>query len=72
LSGYRVPRFTDVPLIEVVLLDRRDAPSAGAGEAPIVSVAPALANAIFDAVGVRIRSMPLVPGGLVASEPRSS
>jgi Aerobic-type carbon monoxide dehydrogenase, large subunit CoxL/CutL homologs len=64
-SDYRVPRIGDVPLIEVVLLDRRDLPSAGAGETPIIAVAPALANAIFAATGVRLRAMPLVPDGIV-------
>jgi len=59
LAQYRVPRFSDVPQIEVVMLDRRDLPSAGAGETPIVGVAPAIANAVFDATGKRIRSMPL-------------
>jgi isoquinoline 1-oxidoreductase len=58
-SQYRLPRFSDVPKIEVVLLDRKDLPSAGAGETPIVGLAPAVANAIFDATGKRIRSMPL-------------
>ena len=64
LSEYRVPRFRDLPAIETVLLDRKDLPSAGAGECPIVGLAPAIANAIFDAVGVRLRSLPLVPNGL--------
>jgi nicotinate dehydrogenase subunit B len=63
-SKYRLPRFSDVPAIEVVLLDRKDIPSAGAGEAPIEGVAPAIGNAIFDASGVRLRAMPLVPNGL--------
>jgi isoquinoline 1-oxidoreductase len=63
-SDYRVPRMNDVPELDTVLLDRRDLPSAGAGETPIVGVAPAIANAIFDASGVRLRSMPLVPRGL--------
>ncbi|HXH06691.1 MAG TPA: molybdopterin cofactor-binding domain-containing protein, partial [Vicinamibacterales bacterium] len=45
LEQYRVPRFTDVPPIEVVLLDRRDLPSAGAGETPIVAIAPAIGSA---------------------------
>ena len=58
-SQYRLPRFSDVPKIEVVLLDRKDLPSAGAGETPIVGLAPAIGNAIFDATGQRIRSMPL-------------
>ena len=64
LSRYRVPRFADMPKIESVLLDRKDIVSAGAGETPIVGVAPALGNAIFDATGQRIRSMPLAPKGL--------
>lgn len=65
LSEYRVPRFADVPPIEVVLVDLPDEPPAGAGETPIVAVAPAVANAIFAATGRRLRSMPLVPDGLV-------
>jgi isoquinoline 1-oxidoreductase len=58
-SLYRVPRFSDLPEIEVVLLDRKDLPSAGGGETPIVGIAPAVGNAVFDATGVRLRDMPL-------------
>jgi nicotinate dehydrogenase subunit B len=65
-SKYRVPRFSDVPKIETVLLDRKDIPSAGAGECPMIGLAPAIGNAIFDATGVRIRSLPMVPHGLKA------
>ena len=65
LSQYRVPRFSDVPPIEVVLIDRPDLPSAGGGEVPIVAVAPAIANAIVAASGIRVRSMPLAPDGVV-------
>jgi isoquinoline 1-oxidoreductase len=64
MSQYRVPRFSDLPVIETVLLDRKDLPSAGAGECPMIGLAPAIANAIFDATGVRLRSLPLVPDGL--------
>jgi nicotinate dehydrogenase subunit B len=64
LSQYRVPRFSDLPVVETVLLDRKDLPSAGAGECPMVGLAPAIANAIFDATGVRLRSLPLAPDGL--------
>jgi isoquinoline 1-oxidoreductase len=63
-ASYRVPRFRDVPEIEAVLLDRKDIPSAGAGETPIVAVAPAIGNAIFDATGIRLNSLPMVPNGL--------
>jgi len=63
-AEYRVPRFTDVPEIEAVLLDRKDIPSAGAGETPLVGLAPAVANAIFDATGLRLSRLPLAPTGL--------
>ena len=59
-----MPRFADLPKIEVVLLDRKDIPSAGAGETPIIGIAPAVANAIFAAANLRLRSMPLAPEGL--------
>ena len=58
-SQYPVPRFRDVPPMETVLLDRPDIKSAGAGETPIIAVAPALANAVFAATGQRRRSLPL-------------
>lgn len=67
LSEYRVPRFSDVPKLETVLLDRKDIPSVGAGECPMVGLAPAIANAIFDATGKRLCALPLVPNGLKAS-----
>jgi isoquinoline 1-oxidoreductase len=54
-----VPRFADVPELEIHLLDRPDLPSVGAGETPVVAVAPAIANAVFAATGVRIREMPI-------------
>jgi isoquinoline 1-oxidoreductase len=63
-ADYRVPRFSDTPEIEVVLLDRKDLRSVGAGETPIVGIAPAVGNAIFAATGVRLRSLPMVPNGL--------
>jgi CO/xanthine dehydrogenase Mo-binding subunit len=65
-SQYRVPRATDVPPIDAVLVDRKDLPSAGAGETPIVGLAPAVGNAIFDATGIRLRSLPMAPNGLKA------
>ena len=59
LSAYRVPRFEDVPPLDVHLLDRPDLPSAGAGETPIIAIAPAVANAVSNATGKRVRSMPI-------------
>ena len=67
LSEYRVPRFSDLPVLDTVLVDRKDIPSCGAGECPMVGLAPAIANAIFDATAVRLRALPLVPNGLKTS-----
>jgi isoquinoline 1-oxidoreductase len=58
-SSYRVPRMSDVPKLDLVQLDRRDLPSVGAGETPILAVAPAIANAMYRATGVRSRALPL-------------
>jgi isoquinoline 1-oxidoreductase len=63
-STYRVPRFSDLPRIEAVLLDRKDLPSVGGGETPTCAIAAAIGNAIFNATGVRLRSLPLAPNGL--------
>jgi isoquinoline 1-oxidoreductase len=56
---YRVPRINDAPAIEVVLAGDADEPSTGAGEPGIVPVAPAIANAVFDQTGRRVRELPL-------------
>jgi isoquinoline 1-oxidoreductase len=58
-ADYRVPRFADLPKIDVHLVDNTEIPSAGGGETPIIAIAPAIANAIFAATGVRLRSMPM-------------
>jgi isoquinoline 1-oxidoreductase subunit beta len=59
---YLVPRFSDVPEIEVHFLDRPDLPSVGAGETPLIALAPAIANALFVATGTRRRAMPFGSG----------
>jgi CO/xanthine dehydrogenase Mo-binding subunit len=46
MEEYRVPRFKDTPVIETILLDRRDIPSAGAGESSMIAVAPAIGSAL--------------------------
>lgn len=68
-SGYRVPRFKDVPKIDVHLIDNPEIPPAGGGETPIIAVAPAIGNAIFAATGVRIRSMPM-RGEFLSKQPQ--
>jgi isoquinoline 1-oxidoreductase len=61
MQRYRVPRFADVPPIDVVMIDRKDVPSAGAGETPIIGLAPAISSALFKATGERRRALPLTP-----------
>jgi isoquinoline 1-oxidoreductase len=58
-SQYHVPRFKDVPKIDTILVNRTDLPSVGAGETPIIGIAPAIANALFHATQTRIRSLPI-------------
>ncbi len=58
-GGYRVTRFADVPRIDVHLVDNEDIPSAGGAETPIIAIAPAIANAVCMATGVRVRAMPI-------------
>jgi isoquinoline 1-oxidoreductase len=58
-AKYRVPRFADLPTIDVHLLDRKDLSSAGAGETPLICVAPAIANAAAALTGKPIRALPI-------------
>jgi isoquinoline 1-oxidoreductase len=71
-AQYRVPRFSDTPQVEIVLIDRKDLPSAGAGETGLVGLAPAVGNAIFAASGIRLRNMPMAPPSGVPGEPDPS
>ena len=70
-SDYRVPRFADAPHIDIVLIDRKDIASAGAGETGLVGLAPAVGNAIFAATGSRIRQMPMAPSDKIPGLPAS-
>ncbi len=70
-AQYRVPRFSDTPQIEIVLIDRKDLPSAGAGETGLVGLAPAVANAIFSATGQRLVNLPMAPQAPTPGEPDS-
>jgi isoquinoline 1-oxidoreductase len=58
-SMYPVPRTRDLVPMDVILVDRPDLPSVGAGETPIIAVAPAIAAAVFHATWIRVRSMPV-------------
>jgi len=59
--SYPILTFPEVPAIEVILIDRPEEPLMGAGEAATAPVAAALANAIFDATGARLRTVPFTP-----------
>jgi CO/xanthine dehydrogenase Mo-binding subunit len=70
-AQYRLPRFEDTPKIDVVILNRKDIPPAGAGETGIMGLAPSVGNAIFAATGTRLRSMPMAPEEKVPGQPES-
>ncbi|MET0403380.1 MAG: molybdopterin cofactor-binding domain-containing protein [Cystobacter sp.] len=65
-SSYPVLTFSEVPPVEVLLLPRPGEPFLGAGEAAQGPTAAALANAVFDATGLRARELPLTPERLAA------
>ena len=60
-SSYPILRFPDVPKLDIALIDRPTEPPLGAGEAACTTVAAALANAVFDATGARLRTVPFTP-----------
>ncbi|HEY5623336.1 MAG TPA: molybdopterin cofactor-binding domain-containing protein [Gammaproteobacteria bacterium] len=64
--SYPVLRFREIPDVEMVLINRPGMPALGAAETPIVVVPAAIANAVFDATGVRFREIPLTPERVVA------
>jgi CO/xanthine dehydrogenase Mo-binding subunit len=66
-TGYPILRFPEAPAMEVALIDHPDQPPNGAGEAACAPVAAALANAVFDAAGVRLRSVPFAPARVQAA-----
>jgi CO/xanthine dehydrogenase Mo-binding subunit len=57
-SSYPILKFSEMPRVDVHLMPRQDQPSLGAGECSSGPTCAAIANAIFDAIGVRMRSMP--------------
>jgi CO/xanthine dehydrogenase Mo-binding subunit len=66
-ASYPILRFNDVPEIEVVLVDRPEMPSLGAGEAAQGPTSAAIANAVADAAGVRLRDLPFTPARVTAA-----
>jgi CO/xanthine dehydrogenase Mo-binding subunit len=66
-EDYPILRFSEVPPVDVVLLDRPGEASLGAGEASIGPTAAAIGNALHAATGVRVRNLPLTPANVVAA-----
>jgi CO/xanthine dehydrogenase Mo-binding subunit len=66
-ASYPIIRFTDAPPVEVIIINRPDLPATGSGEPSVNPVAPAISNAVFDATGVRMRTMPMRPGQVKAA-----
>jgi CO/xanthine dehydrogenase Mo-binding subunit len=60
-ASYPIMTFVEVPSVEIVLIDRPEQASLGAGEASQGPIAAAIANAIFHATGVRLRDLPFTP-----------
>ena len=60
-ASYPILSFSQVPKLDIALVDRPTEPPLGAGEAACTTVGAALANAVFDATGVRLRTVPFTP-----------
>jgi isoquinoline 1-oxidoreductase len=61
IDTYTIPRFSWLPKIETVILDRKNQPPQGGGEPSIIAIGAVIANAIFDATGARLYRMPMTP-----------
>lgn len=60
-NGYKIPRFSWMPRLETVLVENNGLTPQGGGEPPIITTGAALANAVFDAIGVRPTRLPMTP-----------
>lgn len=66
-DDYPILRFSEAPPVEVAIIDRPDEPSLGVGEAVAGPLAAAIANAVFDAIGVRVRDLPFTRERMLAA-----
>ncbi len=69
-ASYKTPRFSWVPKIEAVLVENHDIAPSGCGEPPIVGMGALLANALFDATGIRVQRLPMTPQRIIGSKER--
>jgi nicotinate dehydrogenase subunit B len=71
-NSYPILKFPEVPDLDIVLINRPEGPSLGAGELATVPVPAAIANAIFDATGIRLREVPFTPKRILAGLQQTS
>jgi CO/xanthine dehydrogenase Mo-binding subunit len=64
---YPILKFSEVPDVDIVLINHPDQPALGAGEPSTVTTAAAVANAIFDATGIRLRQIPFTPDRVISA-----
>jgi nicotinate dehydrogenase subunit B len=64
-DSYEIPRFSWLPKIETVLIDNPDTPSQSCGEPPIINMGAVIANAIYDAAGIRMLQLPMTPARIL-------
>jgi xanthine dehydrogenase YagR molybdenum-binding subunit len=67
MEFYKVPGMSDVPQIDVTLVDQPERGVVGLGEPPVISTAAAIANAVANAIGARIRQLPVTPDAVLAA-----
>ncbi len=68
---YEIPRFSWLPKIETVIIDNPNDPPSGGGEPAIITMGAVIANAVFDAVGARVRQLPVTPAHIKAALAKS-
>ena len=69
---YDLPRFSDLPVIETILMDSADPAPHGGGEPAIITMGAVVANAVFDAIGVRLFELPMTPERVKAALAQSA
>ncbi len=67
MEWYLLPGMSDVPEIDVTIVDQPDRGVIGLGEPPVISTAAAVGNAIANAIGVRVRTLPLTPEAVLTA-----
>jgi xanthine dehydrogenase YagR molybdenum-binding subunit len=67
MEFYLLPGMSDMPQIDITLVDQPERGVVGLGEPPVISTAAAIANAVANAIGVHVRSLPLTPQAILAA-----